>query len=105
MNGTVPPARTGTLRRHALPRPERRGLNREEAADYVGVGASLFDRMVADGRMPRPKRIDGRIVWDRYALDDAFAALPDDGAGEVGHAGVHPPPGAGGDDGNPWDDL
>ena len=27
--------------------------------------------------MPAPKRIDGRKVWDRVALDVAFEALPD----------------------------
>jgi hypothetical protein len=34
--------------------------------------------MVADHRMPRPKRIDGRVVWDLHQLDIAFAALPDE---------------------------
>ena len=63
--------------RDALPRPAARGLSRIEAAAYVGVSASLFDRLVRDGRMPRPKRIDGRLVWDRLQLDAAFAALPD----------------------------
>ncbi|MDP3869126.1 hypothetical protein [Phenylobacterium sp.] len=29
--------------------------------------------------MPAPKRIDGRKVWDRVALDMAFDDLPDDG--------------------------
>lgn len=53
-----------------------RGLSREEAAAYVGVGATKFDAMVVDGRMPRPKRIDGRKVWDRLRLDSAFSALP-----------------------------
>jgi predicted DNA-binding transcriptional regulator AlpA len=53
-----------------------RGLCREEAARYVGVGTSLFDEMVADGRMPRPKRINSRTVWDRIALDAAFTDLP-----------------------------
>jgi predicted DNA-binding transcriptional regulator AlpA len=38
-----------------------------------------FDEMVDDGRMPRPKRIDGRIVWDRIKLDEAFDALDDEG--------------------------
>lgn len=55
----------------------RRGLSRLEAAQYVGVGATLFDEMVSDGRMPRPKQINGRTVWDRYAIDIAFTDLPD----------------------------
>lgn len=37
-----------------------RGMSRDEAARYVGVGATKFDEMVADHRMPRPKRVDGR---------------------------------------------
>ncbi len=54
-----------------------RGLSRGQAAEYVGIGATKFDEMVTDGRMPRPKRIDGRTVWDRIKLDEAFAGLED----------------------------
>jgi predicted DNA-binding transcriptional regulator AlpA len=53
-----------------------RGLSRGKSAEYIGVSATKFDQMVADGRMPKPKRIDGRVVWDRLQLDTAFAALP-----------------------------
>jgi len=59
-----------------VPPPTRRGLSRVEAAGYIGVGASKFDAMVLDGRMPHPKRIDGRKVWDVRALDLAFDAIP-----------------------------
>lgn len=62
-----------------LPPPTRRGLSRVEAADYIGVGETKFDEMVRDGRMPKPKRIDGRKVWDVRALDTSFEALPFDG--------------------------
>ncbi|MRX33175.1 hypothetical protein H5P29_13390 [Aminobacter sp. MDW-2] len=55
-----------------------RGLCREEAARYVGVGATKFDQLVAEKRMPKPKRIDGRVVWDRIKLDAAFTDLPGD---------------------------
>jgi predicted DNA-binding transcriptional regulator AlpA len=54
----------------------RRGLSRDEAAMYVGVSASKFDEMVADGRMPVPVRIDARKIWDIRSLDLAFDALP-----------------------------
>ena len=57
-----------------------RGLSRAQAAEYIGVGTTKFDEMVDDGRMPRPKRIDGRLVWDRNKLDEAFGALDDDAA-------------------------
>lgn len=65
----------GTERRHKV---EPRGLRRPDAAHYVGVSPSKFDEMVADGRMPKPKPVDGCRVWDRYALDDAFEHLGDD---------------------------
>ena len=59
-----------------------RGLSRAQAAAYCGIGCSLFDEMVADGRMPKPKRINSRRVWDRTDIDSAFAALPSDGEDE-----------------------
>lgn len=57
-----------------------RGMDREEAARYVGVGVSKFDQMVADGRMPRPKRVDGRVIWDRLKIEAAFTDLPEERA-------------------------
>jgi predicted DNA-binding transcriptional regulator AlpA len=54
-----------------------RGLSRCEAAAYIGVSPTLFDQLVRDKRMPGPKRIGARTVWDRRALDLAFAAIPD----------------------------
>lgn len=60
-----------------------RGLNREEAARYIGVGTTKFDELVAGRRMPKPKRIDGRTVWDRVALDAAFTDLPEEGANRI----------------------
>lgn len=71
------PART-----MSTPRPrhiEPRGLRRETAAAYIGVSATKFDELVGDGRMPKPKRVDGCVIWDRFALDLAFDALPSDG--------------------------
>jgi predicted DNA-binding transcriptional regulator AlpA len=54
----------------------RRGLSRTEAAIYVGVSTTKFDQMIVDGRMPKPRRIDARRVWDIRALDQAFDSLP-----------------------------
>lgn len=67
-------------RQHVLPPSlAPRGLSRLEAAEYVGVGPTLFDEMVKDGRMPRPKPINSRTVWDLRAIDRAFDLLPGDG--------------------------
>ena len=69
----------GMARRQSVLPPSLppRGLTRLQAAEYIGVGASKFDEMVADGRMPPPKKIDGRVVWDRVLLDERFEALED----------------------------
>jgi predicted DNA-binding transcriptional regulator AlpA len=48
------------------------------AAQYVGVSVVTFDKLVTDGRMPSPKRVDTRKIWDKHALDMAFEALPED---------------------------
>lgn len=56
-----------------------RGLQREAAAAYINVSPGKFDEMVHDGRMPAPRRIDARKVWDRHAVDLAFDELPVDG--------------------------
>jgi len=68
----------GAARQAVLPLPSARGLSRTQAAAYIGVSPSLFDEMVYDGRMPGPKRINSRTVWDRQRLDEAFSALPDE---------------------------
>jgi hypothetical protein len=61
----------------------RRGLSRADAATYIGIGVTKFDELVTSGRMPRPKCIDNRRVWDIFALDQAFDLLPDDQNGEL----------------------
>ncbi|MXP62774.1 hypothetical protein E0493_05345 [Roseomonas sp. M0104] len=62
------------------------GLCRAAASAFLGISTTTFDQMVQDGRMPGPKRIGSRKVWDRRALEVAFSALPGDG------------------DANPWDE-
>jgi predicted DNA-binding transcriptional regulator AlpA len=76
-----------------MPRTERanilpfslppRGLSRTEAAAYIGVSATLFDEMVKDGRMPRPKQVNARTVWDRRRVDLAFDALDEQDGGSA----------------------
>lgn len=69
------PITLAVTRVHSAP---RRGLRREDAAGYVGIGPSKFDMLVDDGRMPKPFRIDGCVVWDVRKLDMAFDALSED---------------------------
>lgn len=52
-----------------------RGMSRETAARYIGVGTTTFDKLVAEGRMPKPKRVGGRVIWDRWAIEGYFEDL------------------------------
>ena len=66
------------------------GLGRNESATYGGCGTTSFDEMVADGRMPKPRKIGTRSIWLRPELDASADNLPV--AGEDA-------------DTNPWDTL
>lgn len=59
---------------HVVLQP-RRGLSREEAAAYIGIGTTKFEEMIKDRRMPAPVRIDGRVLWDIRDLDAAWENL------------------------------
>lgn len=61
------------IRATSLP---RRGLSRDEAAMYLGIGAGTFDEMRASGKIESPRLIKGRKLWDIRDLDMAFEALP-----------------------------
>lgn len=52
------------------------GISREQAATFVGVSATLFDRLVHDGKMPPARMLYNRHVWDVAEVADAFRRLP-----------------------------
>lgn len=65
-----------TQRRDVLPVSlPPRGLSRVQAAQYIGVSPSHFDKLIRARAMPPAKRLGGRVVWDRKQLDEAFDAL------------------------------
>lgn len=53
-----------------------RGLQRLDAATYVGCGMSKFNELVETGHMPKPRKIGNRNIWDRSELDEFFENLP-----------------------------
>jgi hypothetical protein len=55
------------------------GLGELEAAAAIGISVSKFRTLVKDSRMPLPRRIDGRAVWDVDELRIAFKTLPHEG--------------------------
>ena len=65
---------------------ERRGLNRLQASNYVGISPSMFDELIKEGVLPQPLRLRSRVLWDVRRLDEAFDEIA-------------------GYEGNPWDSL
>ena len=57
----------------------KRGFNRSEAAEYIGVGTTKLDDLVNQRRMPQPREIYTPTVWDVCNLDEYFDQLPQRG--------------------------
>lgn len=56
-------------------------LRPDSAARYLSMGTSTFLRMVAEGKLPKPKRIGGIVAWDRWKLDAYVDDTSDDDPG------------------------
>jgi predicted DNA-binding transcriptional regulator AlpA len=41
----------------------------------VGVSPTKFDEWIAAGRLPKPSKLDGIVLWDRVALDASLDAI------------------------------
>jgi hypothetical protein len=54
------------------------GLSEVEAAAAIGVSVTKFRELRKAKRMPDPRRIDGRLVYDVDEVRVAFKALPHD---------------------------
>lgn len=64
----------------------RRGLSREEAAIYLGIGVTKFDELRTTQAISPPRVIGGRRLWDIRDLDMAFDALPSEDAPGIGQS-------------------
>lgn len=53
-------------------------LNRREAAEFVGVSPTTFDKLVEKGHMPKPRQYPEtrRLVWLRAELEQTLYELP-----------------------------
>lgn len=63
-----------SLREQTLP---RFALRRDEAAACLSVSPTTFDKWVADGRMPKGRKVDGLTLWDTEEIRDHWIALRD----------------------------
>lgn len=59
------------------------GLKRMLAAAHCGVSPAHFEKMIAEGLLPSPRKLGGVKLWLRQELDDAMFALEAEG-GEIG---------------------
>jgi predicted DNA-binding transcriptional regulator AlpA len=46
-----------------------RALRSDRAGAYLSMSESNFLRLVKAGRLPKGKKLDGIVFWDRVALD------------------------------------
>lgn len=79
--------------RPCLPLESRIAFSREEAAACLGISRNLFNAMVSDGRMPAPRVVNDRRLWDVEEVKAAFRAIP-----RKGETASTPPS-------NPWDEV
>lgn len=52
------------------------GLGAIEAAASLGISETFFRQLVDERRMPQPRTLNGRRIWDVDELRTAFKALP-----------------------------
>jgi predicted DNA-binding transcriptional regulator AlpA len=92
------PTLAGVARQAALPPTlAPRLIGRDDAAAYVGVSPNTFDKMIAEGLMPSPRRLtERRLAWDMRQLDTAIDRLPIDGEAEADTDAT---------DDHSWDDI
>lgn len=56
-------------------------VSRQAAAALIGISASFFDKLVRDGRMPQPRDLEGRVLWDSEEVRAAWRQIPKRGQG------------------------
>ena len=59
-------------------------ITKTAAAEYMGMGTSLFTKLVSQNRLPQPIRIsERRIVWDINDLDSHIEIMKVESQGET----------------------
>ncbi|MBI3222299.1 MAG: hypothetical protein HYZ46_04335 [Nitrosomonadales bacterium] len=56
-----------------LPLNERRGLNRQDAIDYLGIKGTYFDKEIRP--LLRARKMGTSMVFDRLELDSVFEQI------------------------------
>ena len=53
-------------------------MARSAAAQYLGIGITMFDELVAEGMIPKPKKMRSKYLWDRIDLEGVANELERD---------------------------
>jgi predicted DNA-binding transcriptional regulator AlpA len=51
-------------------------VSRETGAELIGISPNHFDKLVKEGRLPAPREVGGRILWDSEEIRAAWRAMP-----------------------------
>ena len=52
-------------------------MRRDEAAAALGISPTKFDELVADGRMPKPIKVDAMRLYDTEQVREAWLRIRD----------------------------
>jgi|TARA_Y100000996_G_scaffold383839_1_gene340106 predicted DNA-binding transcriptional regulator AlpA len=62
----------------------KRLITKTAASEYLGMGTSLFTKLVSQNKLPQPIRIsERRIVWDIQDLDDHIETMKEEAVQET----------------------
>lgn len=62
------------IENHTLNSHETLLISASEAAKLLGIGRSLFYSLKSEGKLPEPKRLGGRVLWQKTELEEWIAA-------------------------------
>lgn len=74
--------RSTAVRRQYVTQPEPRFFDQATAAAYLGISERTFEAQWRSYKMPYPRKIGRRCVWDRKILDhwaDIFSKIDTNG--------------------------
>ena len=63
------PQRPNNVRRRYVTPPEPRFFDQPTAAAYLGISERLFESLWRSYKIPYPRHLGRRVLWDRKLLD------------------------------------
>ena len=51
-------------------------VSRDTGAALLGISGGTFDKLVRAGKLPEPREVESRILWDAKEIEAAWRAMP-----------------------------